>query len=155
MKYTSLIALIGMAEAINMSALENCNTHDNNRDECGESHHCSWFQGDGEGKGSCKSHPGSLAQKEPDCKQHDDNKDSCSEAAGCSWTQGYGTQGNCKAQKASVAQMKECKNYDNKKDECADKDSGCLWTQGHGTNGSCTVDPKASKKLALAQVSDC
>ena len=51
--------------------------------------------------------------------------------------------------------MKECKNYDNKKDECADKDSGCLWTQGHGTNGSCTVDPKASKKLALAQVSDC
>ena len=103
MKYTYLIALIGMASAINMSAPEDCKKNDDKKDACVKFAGCSWTQGADETKGSCAAQAASSAQKSPDCKKHDDNMDSCSAAAGCGWTQGFGTAGSCKEQKAAAS----------------------------------------------------
>ena len=111
MKFTSLIALIGLTQAITMSAPD-CKQHDDNKDACSEAAGCSWFQGYGT-NGTCKAQKASSAQTKADgCKNFDNKKEECEfKDTGCVWTQGQGKQGSCTpAQKPAtiLAQVTGC-----------------------------------------------
>ena len=98
MKYTSLIALVGFSQAINMSGAGECTKY-SDKHTCGENAECSWHPGFDEGKGSCMTQAAAVAQKIAfDCKSADNNQDQCSsKGKECVWTQGNGDNGSCTA----------------------------------------------------------